>query len=580
MLALLAVAAAAAIAACGIDEAVPPEDAADGSLPDGTVVGPDGDIITPADDAALPDGALPDGGGSDADASLDAKADADSGVDSGPLSPTYVHRDYNQILSTGQSNSVASGARPSTTIPHNTIAITSAQPAGYTNVMFDTGVMTSQNCGGAGCPTGNYVMPTSFLPLVEGDSFFGGAYVVETASSAMANLISRIAKDTFEFGTPGRPTYPVKHDSLVSLHGRSGNKYVCLRKTAQTDPDKTPPPNDCALIYLPAFTEGMRQVQRGRDLALAQVPAKTHAVRAVTVIHGESDHNGQLGDFPMRGSDGVAGKITNYADALIEWQQDYEAGAKAITGQAESVPLLQMGISGWTGPATYVGEPESPRYSRLAQQQYEAHVRAPGKVLLVAPGYIIDQGTQGGNNPASECLHQSIVGERQIGEYFAKVYTKVVFKGEVWEPVRPKTVSRAGNVVTVVYHVPVPPLVLDTTLVTLPNKDGFANENYGFEYRVGGHTGTRIGVTNVVVSGPTTVTITLASVPVGADQRLLYAQNQRPFGQGCTGPGVRRDGVFEAGGARGNLRDSDATASQYGFYKLYNWGVIYDVLVP
>jgi len=558
------------IAACGDD---PADDAADGGpdgrLPDGAILGPDGEIIFPdgaLPDGALPDGALPDGGDPDA-ADGGEDADAGPGVDSGPLSLGYVDYAINQILSTGQSNSVASGARPSTTIPRGTIAITNSQP--YTNLMFNTGVMTSQNCGGAGCPTGNYVAPTSFVPLVEGDSFFGGTYFVETASSAMANLISRQALDVFGFGSAERPTYPTKHDVMVSLHGRSGNKYVCLRKTAQTDPTRQPPPSDCALSLRGAFSEGMLQVQAAHDLAVAA--GKSHVVRAVTVIHGESDHNGQLGDFPMRGSDGTNGKIKNYTDALVEWQEDYEAGVKAITNQTEPVPLFVMALSGWTGPGPYGLETTSPRYSPLLTQQYNAHVAAPGKVYLVAPGYIIDQGTQT-NVDTSECLHQSIIGQRQIGEYFAKAYAKVVLRGERWEPVRPKTIARAGAVVTVEYHVPVPPLTLDTTLVT--NRPGPDENDYGFEYRVGGHTGTRIGIASVVVSGPTTVTITLDSVPAGGDQRLIYGQNQPALGTGCTGPGVR-----DSGGARGNLRDSDPAISNYNF-PLYNWGVAYDLPVP
>jgi hypothetical protein len=574
-------AAFASIAACGDDSvATGGADLPDGAsgLPDGAVVLPDGAVIGP-DGAPLGDASANDAdAGKDADAAdafLEAEADAPV-VDNGPLSVTYKDADLNHILSTGQSNAVASGARPSTTIPQGTVAITSTQP--YANVMFNTGVMTSASCNGAGCPKASYVTPTSFVPLVEGDSFFGGSYVVETASSAMANLVSRIALDTFAFGSAERPTYPAQHDVLVSLHGRSGNKYVCLRKTAQTDPFRAPT-GDCANTYLSAFEEGMRQVQAAHDLATAA--GKTHVVRAVTAIHGESDHNGLLGDFPMTGTDGTANKIKNYTDALVEWQQDYEASSKAITGQTQPVPLFVMGISGWTGPAPYAAEPQSPRYSPLATQQYNAHVAAPGKVILVGPGYFVDQGTQTFPSTQPECLHQSIVGERQIGEYFAKVYAKVVFAGETWEPVRPKTITRAANVVTVEYHVPVPPLVLDTTLVTAPDKDGFAAENYGFEYRTGGHNGTRVEITNVAITGPTTVTITLASTPVGADQRLLYAQNQRPYGQGCTGPGVQRNGNKYQGGARGNLRDSDATPSRYdGGAPLYNWGVIYDLQVP
>jgi hypothetical protein len=57
--------------------------------------------------------------------------------------------------------------------------------------------------------------------------------------------------------------------------------------------------------------------------------------------------------------------------------------------------------------------------------------------------------------------------------------------------------------------------------------------------------------------------------------RLRYAQNQDTNpGTRCIGPGT----AFR-GGARGNLRDSDATPSQYG-YDLWNWGVAFDAAVP
>ncbi|MDB4945892.1 MAG: Endo,4-beta-xylanase precursor [Labilithrix sp.] len=570
VLALAALGAAGTLAACGDDDGggEPGQDSGTSDAREAAVVSEDGPGLE--SDGGGRDAAKDADAGDAADAS-DGDADADAApVDSGPLSTTYHDRDINHILSTGQSNSVASGARPSTTIPRGTVAITSTQP--YSNVMFDTGVMTSQSCNGTGCPKANYVAPTAFVPLVEGDSFFGGSYVVETASSAMANLVSRIGMDTFELGSPGRPTYPVRHDVLVSLHGRSGNKYVCLRKLAATVPGA-----DCPSTYTAAFAEGMMQTQAAHDLATAA--GKTHAVRAVTAIHGESDHNGLLLDFPMNSSDGVANGIKNYTDALVEWQKDYENGVKAITGQTEAVPLFIMGISGWTGPGPYAAEPESPRYSPLAAQQYDAHVAAPGKVVLVAPGYFLDQGTQT-NVDTPECLHQSITGERQVGEYFAKAYAKVVFGGGVWEPVRPRSVTRAGAVVTIDYHVPVPPLVIDTTLVTKPAKGADVGENYGFEYRVGGHTGTRIPIASVALTGPTQVTITLTAVPVGADQRLLYAENQPPSGAGCTGPGIQANGNVYQGGARGNLRDSDATPSRYDGKPLYNWGVIYDVAVP
>ena len=219
----------------GPDGGIPGADGSqDGTF--GTVDGtdqdtPDGQPL--ADDARASDaegGTLADGA-NDADASSDGAlqdADADAGPPPpppGPLSASYVDFDINHVLETGQSNAVANGAHPEFTLPINTVPYTTAQP--YTNLMFDTGVMTATDCNGDGCPAAKYVTPTSFVPLVERDDFFLGSKV-ETASSGLANEVSNLALTTFMFNV--KAGYPKKHDVLVSLHGRSGNTYWCLRK--------------------------------------------------------------------------------------------------------------------------------------------------------------------------------------------------------------------------------------------------------------------------------------------------------------------------------------------------------------
>jgi hypothetical protein len=54
---------------------------------------------------------------------------------------------------------------------------------------------------------------------------------------------------------------------------------------------------------------------------------------------------------------------------------------------------------------------------------------------------------------------------------------------------------------------------------------------------------------------------------VGAGARVRYASTAQPGT--CPGP---------QSGPRGNLRDSDATASNHG-YPLFNWGVQFDAPV-
>ncbi|MDF2698247.1 MAG: Endo,4-beta-xylanase precursor [Labilithrix sp.] len=320
---------------------------------------------------------------------------------------------------------------------------------------------------------------------------------------------------------------------LVSLHGRSCNTYWCLRK------------GGCNYKggYLVPFEQAMMEVSAAKQIAAKA--NRSYVVRAVATIHGESDHYSYTEgsqEFPLAGSDGVAGKIQSYADALIEWQADYETGIKAITGQTVPVPLFVSQISGWNDT----------QYSKVAEFQLDAHVRAPGKVVLIGPSYHLglDQ---------NDCRHFTSDGERRLGEYFAKVYARVIFEGRPWEPLRPKEVTRNGAVLTAKFHVPSPPLVIDTQRVT-------EAASYGFVYT--DSSAAPPAIQSVAVTGPDTVTITLAAAPSGGNGRLTYAQNQQALS--CIGT---------PNGARGNLRDSDATPSKYG-YDLHNWAVSFDVAVP
>lgn len=418
----------------------------------------------------------------------------------------YQPFDVNHVLSTGQSNSVAHEGRP---------VLSTTQP--FANLMFDVGVMTSGDCEREGCRT--YQKPSAFVPLVEGDTFW---YPVETMSAGMANLTTKLAAE--KYGRPG-------HEMLVSLAGRNGLTYWCLRVGGCNFIDPS---------YLNSFDESMKQVEDA--VAIAKALGKSYVVRAVTAVHGESDdyaYATNTQEFPLDGTDGSYKSVTSYADALVEWQRDFESGVRARSGQTWPVPLLVSQHSGWNDLPT----------SAVAQQQYEAHVRSKGKVVLVTAGYPLDW--------HEDCRHYSNHGERRLGEYFAKAYARIVLDGLPWEPVHPREVTRSGSTITARFHVPKPPLVLDTERVTNPG-------DYGFE--VVDSAGLRLAIARVVLAGPDAVAVELASPP-GGPLHLRYAYTGTPH----TCPGSTR-------GARGNLRDSDDTPSLHG-YDLFNWAVRFDVPV-
>jgi hypothetical protein len=406
------------------------------------------------------------------------------------------------VLSTGQSNAVANDGVP---------VLSTTQP--FSNVMFDVGIMTAADCDRDGCRT--YQKPTSFVPLVEGDSFW---YPVETMSAGLANEAAELAGDK-------------RHAVLVTLHGRSGNTYWCLRKGGCDYHE--------GKGYVEPFEEAMMQVADAKRLADAA--GKTYVVRAVTAVHGEADHymyTDHAVEYPLPGTDGKS-VIHDYGEGLVEWQRDYEEGVRAITHQSILVPLLVSQYSHWN---------DAP-HSNVPYLQLRAHVSAPGKVVVVGPTYALPYGP--------DCLHFTNEGERHLGEYFAKAYARIVVEGRRWEPVRPKSVTRDGGVITIRYVVQKPPLVIDTERVTDPG-------DYGFEYA--DDSGAPPAIARVELAGPDAIRVTLAAAPTGANKRIRYAYTYH----GCPGP---------VGGARGNVRDSDAAPSVDG-YDLFDWSVHFDEPVP
>ncbi|HVJ92741.1 MAG TPA: sialate O-acetylesterase [Labilithrix sp.] len=339
-----------------------------------------------------------------------------------------------------------------------------------------------------------------FEPLVEGDTIPGSKAVVETMSSGFANLVAERA----------RADGGNVHDLLVSVSASGAKPYSRLKKGTKP------------------YDDALAQVVAGRDIS--QKMGKSYAVLAVLNVHGESDH---------------AEKKTDYLQNLLEWQADYERDVRALTGQREPVPMFHTQISSWTRLM------KGTETSAIPGAQLAAHVESGGKIVLVGPKYHLSYSKDG--------VHLTSEGYRHMGEDYAKAYHRVVVEGKRWEPLRPIAITREGERITVKFAVPVPPLVLDTELVSDPG-------DYGFEYSDASASSPRI--TRVEVTAPDTVVVTLSAVPTADDRHLRYA---------FTGTRGARSGPQT--GARGNLRDSDATPSRSG-QRLYNWCVHFDQPVP
>lgn len=392
-----------------------------------------------------------------------------------PTSTTSLNFSNNHIISTGQSNATGSFAVP---------ILSTTQP--YANRMLNEA-------------------RTALVPLVEPITGAISWALGETMSSGLPNSLSYFQSQEGS-----------GYSSIVSLRGDGALAYSALMQGTDM------------------YNALLSDVINAKNISLDE--NKTHIVRALTVVHGETDEYS-----------GVSAE--QYEQYLVEWQQDYENDIKAITGQEESVPMFTDQMSSWMsfGSAT----------PHTAIGQYNAAKNNPDTIIMVAPKYIFDVGDW--------MSHMKNYSYRRLGEYYAKVYKKVIIDGEEWKPLMPEEITMYGNEIHARFHVPVPPLAFDTTAV-------LAKANYGFEYADSTNSAQ---ISSVEIISPDTVKITLTNIPTGSDPKLRYA---------FTGVVGSWTGSQITGSARGNLRDSDMTEavhqdaavpSYVGNY-LHNWALTFD----
>lgn len=271
------------------------------------------------------------------------------------------------------------------------------------------------------------------------------------------------------------------------------------------------------------YKAALAHVELGK--ALAASIGESYTVPAVALIHGESDH---------------VERNPKYATDLREWQADYERDIRALSGQSEPVPMFESQTSSFTryGQST----------SAIPQAQLDAATSSEGKIILVGAKYHLPYAADG--------IHLTTEGYRQLGEEFAKAYARVILECGRWEPLRPLRAEQKESDVRVHFIVPSPPLVFDTNAVTDPG-------HYGFE--ITDTKGATLNIAEATIEGDSVV-LHLAQPPT-SPLRVRYALTGTP--RAAAGPKT---------GARGNLRDSDATLGRTGTH-LYNWAVHFEMRV-
>lgn len=288
--------------------------------------------------------------------------------------------------------------------------------------------------------------------------------------------------------------------SILNVYAIGNTPYWEMKKGTQT------------------FTNALNGIKAANSI-VNQTLNKSHKFAAIIEVHGENDHfsNGTNPTLP-------------YQKNLEDWQHDYQTDASLITGQINTVPLFSSQNANWQ---TYTNSStiSNPARPTISLGQLNAALDNPEKIYMIGPRYPFDY---------NDLYHMTSYSYRRLGEYYGKAVKKVLVDKQPFLPLYPLNALINGNIITVNFHVPVPPLQWDTLGV-------LARLNYGLEFLESPQTAT---ITNVALgANGTSVVITLSNAPNGNIKQIAYAA------RGVYGS----IGRMNANAPGGNLTDSDNT---------------------
>lgn len=335
----------------------------------------------------------------------------------------------------------------------------------------------------------------------------------ETPHVAMAEQISALFRQ-------------VSGDDYVTVHtivGESGQPMSVIDKSAR---EKVEGNSSMGRAYAATLFEASAIAR------LARGAGKTYGIGAIVITHGESD------------ATNVA-----YGEALRRLGSDYNRDLVTITGQTASIPML---VSQQQSVPSDAGTTSA---STLAQ--WRAGLDHRSGIVCSGPKYQYPYSPDG--------VHLTARGYERLGEKYAEVYVRKVALGEDWQPLQPVAVERAGNVVTVRFHVPVPPLGWDDSLAP-PRRTVLFEwaQGRGFEVRAGG---APVRITTVTIEGD--------SVRIACERDLSGLEVE--VGYALTALGAPSPG----GTTRwGQLRDSDPLVGTTTGFAQPNYCVTFSMAVP
>lgn len=340
----------------------------------------------------------------------------------------------------------------------------------------------------------------------------------ETPHSAMANQVTAMVQETAGL-------------DYVGVHGEfgeNGQPMTYLRKDPVEDP---------AGVNGRAFEATL--IETAAVTRLAEAEGKTYGVGAIIVTHGESD----------------AGN-TAYADDLHQLWEDYNTEISAITGQSESIQMIvsQQNAVNDRSPS--------------AVAQWQVGVDYPDDIVCSGPKYHYEY--------ANDATHLQTESYQRLGEKYGQVYFERVVRGRPWQPLQPLEATRDGNVITVTFHVPVPPLVFDETFPPPHEGSDVWGNGEGFEVRT--PAGMELAIESVEIEDDS-VKITCEETLSGSVNVSYAMMSESDSVMRVMNPKDDSDLLFTGTTRWGRLRDSDPFVGAVTGTAQPNWCVAFEMPV-
>ncbi len=317
---------------------------------------------------------------------------------------------------------------------------------------------------------GGNATPLVTTGVIDGGKMFVGGMKPGLSLATLVDLQEEIVSVSGETGMASLVRWLRANDAggvvyLVSNVAQDGARYTDICKGTT------------------AYSHHMAQVAAG--LARATELGLTYRVLCVVAVHEQDEAFNA----------GVA-----YRAALATWQSDYDTDCKALTGQAEDIPMIHA-MQGVAGAMQY-NSADLDGSSAIAL--FQAHFDQPAKVVIATPETYFD---------FLVSPHFSAGSHVWMGEQMAKVIKRVCFDEETFSPIYPSAALVAGSDIIVDFVVPVPPIRLDYAYNAYVPSAGFQYKSSdGIRYP-----------TSVEVTGASQLTLHFSSSLTGTSKRLSYA---------------------------------------------------------